>query len=40
VKLQTPALTPYYCEPELDLTDEVIARVNKKFPPKAAKMDE
>jgi hypothetical protein len=39
--LQTPALIPYYLKPELDLTDDVIERLNKKYPPekeeKAAK---
>src|SRR5262245_10658053 len=32
--LQTPALMPFYLRPELDVTDEVIERLNKKFPAK------
>lgn len=31
--LQTPALIPFYLNPELDFTAEVVVRVNKKFPP-------
>jgi Skp family chaperone for outer membrane proteins len=30
--LQTPALMPFYLKPEFDLTDEVIERLNKKYP--------
>jgi Skp family chaperone for outer membrane proteins len=31
--LQTPALIPVYLNPDLDFTAEVIARLNKKYPP-------
>jgi hypothetical protein len=31
--LQTPALVPFYLKPELDVTDEIIERLNKKYPP-------
>jgi Skp family chaperone for outer membrane proteins len=31
--LHTPALMPYYLKPELDFTDEIIERLNKKYPP-------
>jgi Skp family chaperone for outer membrane proteins len=34
LKLQTPALTPYFAKQEIDLTDEVIAKLNKKYPAK------
>ncbi len=30
--LQSPALMPFYVKRELDLTDEVIERLNKKYP--------
>ena len=39
-KLQTPAMTPYYLNPELDLTSEVIARLNKKYPIEKPKTDD
>jgi|RhiMethySRZTD1v2_1073278.scaffolds.fasta_scaffold689297_2 Skp family chaperone for outer membrane proteins len=31
--LQAPAIIPLYLNPDLDFTAEVIARLNKKFPP-------
>jgi Skp family chaperone for outer membrane proteins len=31
--LQTPALIPFYLNPELDFTGELIERLNKKYPP-------
>jgi hypothetical protein len=31
--LQTPDLIPLYLNPELDLTTEVIARLNERYPP-------
>jgi Skp family chaperone for outer membrane proteins len=31
--LQSPALMPFYLKPELDFTEEVIERLNKKYPP-------
>ena len=40
LKLQTPAMTPYYLNPELDLTSEVIARLNKKYPIEKPKTDD
>jgi Skp family chaperone for outer membrane proteins len=33
LKLQTPALMPYYVRKEFDLTDEVIGRLNRNYPP-------
>lgn len=30
--LQTPALIPFYINPEFDYTEEVIARLNRKYP--------
>jgi Skp family chaperone for outer membrane proteins len=33
-KLQTPALYPFYIRKELDVTDEIVERLNKKHPPK------
>jgi Skp family chaperone for outer membrane proteins len=39
LKLQTPALMPYYLNKDLDLTDEVIERLNEKFPQEKGKKE-
>ena len=37
LKLQTPALTPFFIKPELDFTDDLIDRINKKYPAEKVK---
>ena len=32
--LQTPGLMPFYLNPDLDFTNELVERLNKKYPPK------